>query len=182
MELMTFNIALFLILPFVPSPMMKPVEVVDNGRLARVVNIPTAEQLPIEVTYYDPALGGINCDGNCGILADGAGWSENDYHENGGRVAACSSEFPTGTVITIYGLGSYVCRDRGCMVTKKWSRRHNQLVFALDVLATADSAHIQGLYPHWSASKPLRAATVYDECKYSRSESRSKQLLGVRVG
>lgn len=66
-----------------------------------------ANELPLLVTWYDPARGGINCDADCGVLADGLAWSEMDY----GRVAACIPEWHYRTITT--PAGSWLCRDTG---------------------------------------------------------------------
>lgn len=60
------------------------------------------------LSWYDPALGGINCDADCTRLADGspvAAWYD--------RAIACPPEFALGAQIDIPGVGVRECRDRG---------------------------------------------------------------------
>lgn len=69
------------------------------------------------VTWYDPALGGVNCDDSCAHMA--AGDPVADWY---GRALACPSEFALGTRFIITGSrwgladGEWTCLDRGSSI------------------------------------------------------------------
>jgi hypothetical protein len=73
--------------------------------------------IDIRISWYDPALGGVNCDGSCATMA--AGHDPRDWY---GRALACPPEFPIGSIWrlpAIYpGLPAkdWICLDRGGMV------------------------------------------------------------------
>ena len=69
-------------------------------------------EMPILATWYNPALGGMNCDAedSCHLLSDGLPWSNDDY----GHVAACIPEWHYSTVVT--SSGTWHCRDAGSAV------------------------------------------------------------------
>ena len=70
------------------------------------------------LTWYDPQLGGINCDHECDYL--GTGYRVEEWYD---RAVACPEEFPRGTIFIIEGTrwgladGSYYCWDAGGAVT-----------------------------------------------------------------
>lgn len=70
------------------------------------------------LTWYNPNLGGMNCDRSCAHMA--AGHRVEDWW---GRALACPQEFPLGTVFEIRGSrwgladGDFICLDRGGGVT-----------------------------------------------------------------
>lgn len=67
-----------------------------------------------ELTWYDPARGGINCDHDCSTL--GMGHPVEEWY---GRALACPLEFPRYTRFTIQGSwrgladGEWTCLDGG---------------------------------------------------------------------
>ena len=63
---------------------------------------------PLKISWYDPALGGINCMDPCDQMATGVKVTEDRY----GRTAACIREW-TGRTVVIEGLGEFECLDRG---------------------------------------------------------------------
>lgn len=69
---------------------------------------------PLRLSYYNPALGGINCDHDCSTMASGdktAWWVGG---QNGVYAAACPREWGWGhgTRFTVAGL-DFECRDTG---------------------------------------------------------------------
>ena len=89
---------------------------------------------PALVTHYMPLQGGINCDLDCFTLADGGGWTEDDY----GRVAACPARmfgrrirlyFPDGTAPVLH------CRDRGGAIGWRWNNYYGRYVVHIDILS-----------------------------------------------
>lgn len=63
---------------------------------------------PLKISWYDPLLGGVNCDHDCTTMATGVKVTEDRY----GRTAACIREW-TGRTVIIPGLGAFECLDRG---------------------------------------------------------------------
>lgn len=66
------------------------------------------------LTWYNPMLGGVNCDNSCEWMAAGhpvAEWFD--------RALACPEDYPIGTIFSIEGSrwgladGEWVCLDRG---------------------------------------------------------------------
>lgn len=82
---------------------------------------PPPPPIPYTVTaslyWYDPALGGINCDHDCDYLGTG-----DKVAEWYGRALACPVEFPRGTRFEIVGSrwgladGVWTCLDAGSAV------------------------------------------------------------------
>ena len=72
------------------------------------------EMVRAELFWYDPQLGGINCDHECDYL--GTGHKVSEWY---GRALACPLEFERGTVFRISGSrwgladGDWVCLDWG---------------------------------------------------------------------
>jgi hypothetical protein len=71
------------------------------------------ELLPVHVSHYWPALGGVNCGwfvaGVCqSHMASGQPWQ--DWI---GRAAACVPDWPFGTLVTLPGGEQFNCQDRG---------------------------------------------------------------------
>lgn len=50
---------------------------------------PAITEMPVLVTWYDPAQGGVNCDADCGTFADNSPVTEEAY----GTVTACIPEW-----------------------------------------------------------------------------------------
>lgn len=63
--------------------------------------------IDIKLSWYWPPFGGINCGGNCELMANGENWR--GYV---GRSVACPLEFPFGTIFQVEG-AFFMCRDRG---------------------------------------------------------------------
>jgi hypothetical protein len=101
---------------------------------------PPVDPLPIVLSYYNPTLGGINCDSNCSVLADGTLWDES----MSGNVAACLPEWLGYSIrLGVMGLGSVKCRDVGGLIKPYYSRYHGRWVIPVDVLWL-------GEYPAWN--------------------------------
>lgn len=94
---------------------------------------PPIETLPILVTWYDPALGGINCGGGCDTLADGTKWNGSHYY----TTAACLVEWRGGVVV--FGDYSLTCRDTGGAIKRSWNEHYQRWVVHVDILAPADN-------------------------------------------
>lgn len=102
-----------------------------------------SDVLPILVTWYDPALGGINCDVDCTTLADGLGWDEFDY----GRSAAC---LPTmlGGYVTFGGM-TYRCRDTGGGIEVEYDGYWQRWVMRVDIMSDEPIDCNYCLYAYW---------------------------------
>lgn len=90
---------------------------------------PPITQMPVLVTWYDPALGGVNCDSDCTTYADGTLVTPDDY----GQVSACIPEW-LGASITIDGLGSFMCRDTGASIGVDYNVYYEGWVIYVDIL------------------------------------------------
>lgn len=94
-----------------------------------------AQRVRVRVTYYNPALGGLNCasfvEGQCvSRTASGERWQ--DWIDNG--ALACPPEFPLWSTWTIAGQ-RYVCIDRG-----GWVYTQDDGVARVDILASKQPA------------------------------------------
>lgn len=73
-----------------------------------------------ELYWFDPALGGINCNGECETMA--AGHQVSEWY---GRALACPKQVPIGAVFVIRGSrwgladGEWRCLDRGGAVVMR---------------------------------------------------------------
>jgi len=81
-----------------------------NGRTLNFLDWQQAnrQEKPLKISWYDPILGGINCDSDCSTMATGTKVTEERY----GNTAACIREW-TGKTVVIEGLGEFECLDRG---------------------------------------------------------------------
>ena len=70
--------------------------------------ITTQNGKPLKISWYDPLLGGVNCDHDCSTMATGTKVTEDRY----GRTAACIRDW-TGKTVVIPELGTFECLDRG---------------------------------------------------------------------
>lgn len=65
---------------------------------------------PLRVSWYNPALGGVNCDHDCSRMASGVFVTADRY----GRTAACVPEWTKARrVVVIPSLGRFDCLDTG---------------------------------------------------------------------
>lgn len=82
----------------------------QNGRTLNFLDWQSSQRQtkPLKISWYDPILGGINCDSDCSTMATGAKVTEERY----GNTAACIREW-TGRTVVIEGLGEFECLDRG---------------------------------------------------------------------
>lgn len=107
---------------------------------------PPLMDMPIVVTYYYPELGGINCNDDCGVLADNLPWDDGDY----GRVAACPHELFYETIV-IPGIGPLLCRDTGPAVKAVLHDAYKEWVFFVDILEKPGvSKYNQHIFYEWS--------------------------------
>lgn len=106
---------------------------------------PAFEDLPAVATWYDPSLGGINCDDDCTRTADGSMVSEELY----GVAAACDRSL-LGSIVAIDGLGTFECRDTGSAIRPTWSPHHDRWVLYFDVMLHDDPSWNYWIFEHWS--------------------------------
>ncbi len=90
--------------------------------------------LPIVTTWYDPELGGINCEEPCDIYAGGERVLESHYYGHSDQTAACLAEW-LGRSIHIQGLGTFICRDVGSSIVIKYNEYFDRDVIHVDILA-----------------------------------------------
>lgn len=88
-------------------------------RAAEVSDTAVPGDYPLRLSYYNPALGGTNCDSDCSTMASGdktASWVGGRPSVGSGTVyaAACPREWGWhhGTRFTVAGL-NFECRDTG---------------------------------------------------------------------
>ncbi len=91
---------------------------------------PQLEDMKVLVTWYDPMLGGINCQEPCDVFADGTAVTESSYNVT----AACIPEW-MGRTIVIVGLGAFTCHDTGGGIVIEFNEYYQQYVIRLDVLS-----------------------------------------------
>ena len=106
--------------------------------------------IPVITTWYDPALGGINCDDDCKTLADGGTWSSDDY----GRVAACPASWMGKRFVTT--AGEFLCRDTGGKIGLAWNAYYENWVFHVDIMSDTPISYNYRLWHKW-AIKPSDA-------------------------
>jgi len=80
---------------------------------------PPLEEMTLWLSWYDPAecydengrvIENINCDEDPTVLAGGTAVADHLY----GEVVACAADWPLGeTAVTVPGIGSWLCLDRG---------------------------------------------------------------------
>lgn len=80
------------------------------------------------VTFYNPELGGINCDEDCSTFADLTAVDDEDY----GHYAACPAEL-FGRSIELLGEIRY-CGDTGGDIRVKYSSYYQAWVVQVDLL------------------------------------------------
>lgn len=82
----------------------------QNGRTVNFLEWQASQRQtkPLKISWYDPALGGINCMEPCDQMATGVKVTEDRY----GNTAACIADW-TGRTVVIAGLGEFECLDRG---------------------------------------------------------------------
>jgi len=122
---------------------------------------------PAQISWYDPALGGINCDHDCGVVGATTRFHESMY----GNVLACPIEFPRGTKFTITssrgGLanGTWTCLDGG------GSAVLTDTAIRLDLMSDhpiwAETVMVRVEFPRWIVRESkfgLAEACVKDKC------------------
>lgn len=97
--------------------------------------------LPIALTHYDPALGGINCSADCSTF--GSGLKIQPHHYN--TSAACITAW-RGKMVVVKGAGSWWCRDSGGAIGVHYRPEWGLFVY-VDVLSKTP-VH-PGPYPNW---------------------------------
>ncbi len=118
------------------------------GLLKCATPAPAIEEMPILVTWYNPALCyeglTINCDSDPSVLADGQGWEVADY----GRVAACIPQWLGRTIR--FKNRELKCRDAGGMILPRWDDYHRAWVIPVDVLSQTAVTDNYWLYAEWA--------------------------------
>jgi len=96
---------------------------------------PSLHEMPIVTTWYDYALGGINCDSDCSMMADGSASVDATYYgDDIVSTAACIQEW-VGETVMIDGLGIFRCRDTGGDMIIEFNDVYREWVIHLDVLS-----------------------------------------------
>lgn len=118
-------IAALIALLLAMQPLASPVLARDDPGVA------LRRRLPIVTSWYNPELGGINCDpgGGCSTFGGGALILPEHY----GASAACLTEW-RGRTVVIPGFGRFVCRDSGGAVKRAWERGAGHVI-RVDVLS-----------------------------------------------
>jgi len=98
--------------------------------------------LPAIVSVYDPSIGGVNCDDDCSVTADGTKIAPNLY----GTVAACDPRL-LGSTVTFPGIGSFRCIDTGSAIGERWSKYFDRRVVVFDLMVDLSAG-----VPNWSYS------------------------------
>lgn len=97
---------------------------------------PPLESMKIVLVHYDPGQGGINCDNDCGHLADMTVVTETIYN---GKYGACIPAWrigqKTGQWVMVHGYGHVQCHDRGGKIRPYYSIYHEQWVIPLDIVS-----------------------------------------------
>jgi hypothetical protein len=109
---------------------------------------PPLSEMPLLTTYYDPALGGVNCGGSCDNLALGA-MSDALY----GVGMACPAELvglDVTAVISHPAIGERPCLDRGGMVIVEYNQGLQMWVIRIDLLETGPHPSNWILLYDWS--------------------------------
>lgn len=88
--------------------------------------------LPIITTYYDPSLGGINCDSDCTTFANMEKVTPDKY----GNTAACPGEWLGKTIVI--DDKPYVCRDTGGAIGLDYDDYFEMIVVRIDILARSE--------------------------------------------
>jgi len=100
-----------------------------------------AESLRARLSYYDPLRGGINCDQDCSVTADGTpvvqcwGWCM--ACPNGWEPKMINGRLREGLVIDFGDrIGEWHCRDRGGAIKPTWGEwwDGNQIVSELVIV------------------------------------------------
>ena len=94
---------------------------------------------PAVITFYDPALGGINCDDDCSTVATGL-LTDDMYFTSG----ACHKDL-LGRTVYFHAIDFEMeCVDTGGMITVLYSKYYKQDVLYFDVLWDANNP------PEWN--------------------------------
>lgn len=88
----------------------------ENGRLLNYLDWQNSSKggKPLKISWYDPLLGGVNCDHDCTTMTTGVKVTPDRY----GRTAACIREW-TGRTVFIPELGTFECLDRGGAIVER---------------------------------------------------------------
>lgn len=118
---------------------------------------------PLLVTWYDPALGGINCEPYCdGRFANGEAITADHYLGGSKQTAACIAEWH-GLQVTIIRLGTFTCRDRGGAIVRTVQGVHIDILSKTAVTCPNDCRYIV----HWPNSEfPTLPAALYGRQGY----------------
>ena len=109
---------------------------------------PPLRDIPILTTYYDPALGSINCNHDCNSLAL-VPMADSLY----GVAAACPAELvgvDWTAVIYHPAIGERPCLDRGGSVVVEYNQHLQKWVIRVDLLETGPHPSNWSLLYDWS--------------------------------
>ena len=90
---------------------------------------PLLSSYPAVMVFYDPALGGINCDGDCTTVATGP-FTADMYKTSG----ACHPDLLGQTVYFPAIDLTMHCVDTGSLVTVAWNNYYQLTIIYFDVL------------------------------------------------
>lgn len=110
--------------------------------------MPPLSEMPLLTTWYDPALGGINCGGSCSHMAL-APVTEAMY----GYAAACPAALvgvDFTAVISHPAIGERACLDRGGAVIVEYSQALQTWIIRVDLLETGAHSSNWTLLYGWS--------------------------------
>ncbi len=113
----------------------------DGVYLAAVdISAATPGNKPLKISWYDPRLGGVNCDGDCSTMASGVKVTPDRY----GRTAACIPEWTRARkVIVIPGAGEFECLDTGGAI-----KEHPDFIW-IDLMVTSLPIPFGTLVDEW---------------------------------
>lgn len=128
--------------------------------------IGTSGKDPLIVTWYDPRLGGINCEPYCdGYFANGEKVTAAHYFGGSKQTAACIREW-LGLRVTIAGLGTFVCRDRGGSIVRRKEGIHIDILSKTAVVCPQPCRYVVHLPPSSLVNEPCNFSNPYSGQRY----------------
>lgn len=111
--------------------------------------VPLPERVPLEVSWYDPALSGINCNGDCTFFGNGERVTAAHYWQR----AACPRHWIGATLIveSPHLYGEFFCHEGGGAIDCRQSARYGRRVCRVDILA--DTPIRTGLVYRWRLTR-----------------------------
>lgn len=114
---------------------------IDHGMVSHCMA--DVDQLYGLLSWYDPALGGINCQEPCHLLGDGT-----PVEQSYGVMMACPLGL-YGRSFSFDGVGTFQCRDHGGDVNVRYERRYtSDRGFVDDWFVVFDLSMRDDNFPH----------------------------------